>query len=165
MIGKTISHYKILEKLGEGGMGIVYKAEDTKLDRIVALKFLPQYLISDPVEKERFVHEAKAASALNHTNITTIHEIDEFEGQMFIVMEYCEGETLKKMLGKESLSIKKVLDIGIQMCEGLAPAHEKGIVHRDIKSDNIMLTPKGQAKIMDFGLAKVKGAKIGRAHV
>ncbi len=158
MIGKTISHYKILEKLGEGGMGIVYKAQDTKLDRIVALKFLPQHLTADAVEKERFIHEAKAASALSHTNITTIHEIDEFDGQMFIVMEYCEGRTLKQVIEKEALSIKKVLDIGIQVCEGLAMAHEKGIVHRDIKSDNIMLTPRGQVKIMDFGLAKLKGA-------
>ena len=158
MIGKNISHYKILEKLGEGGMGVVYKAQDTKLDRIVALKFLPQHLTSDSVEKERFIHEAKAASALNHTNITTIHEIDEFGGQMFIVMEYCEGKTLKRIIEKETLSVRKVLDIGIQICEGLTIAHEKGIVHRDIKSDNIMLTPRGQVKIMDFGLAKLKGA-------
>ncbi len=158
MIGKTISHYRILEKLGEGGMGVVYKAQDTKLDRIVALKFLPKHLTSDSVEKERFIHEAKSASALNHPNITTIHEIDEFEGQMFIVMEYCEGKTLKQIIEKETLSIKKVIDIGIQMCEGLAIAHEKGIVHRDIKSDNIMLTSRGQVKIMDFGLAKLKGA-------
>jgi serine/threonine protein kinase/tetratricopeptide (TPR) repeat protein len=158
MIGKTISHYKVLEKLGEGGMGVVYKAQDTKLDRIVALKFLPQHLTSDAVEKERFVHEAKAASALNHPNITTIYEIDEFEGQMFIAMEYCEGKTLKQIIEKETLSIKKILDIGIQICEGLAIAHERGIVHRDIKSANIMLTPRGQVKIMDFGLAKLKGA-------
>ena len=158
MLGKIISHYKILEKLGEGGMGVVYKAQDTKLDRIVALKFLPHHLTSDSVEKERFVHEAKAASALNHTNITTIHEIDEFGGQMFIVMEYCEGKTLKQIIGKETLPVRKVLDIGIQICEGLVVAHEKGIVHRDIKSDNIMVTPRGQVKIMDFGLAKLKGA-------
>ncbi|RQW92745.1 MAG: serine/threonine protein kinase [Geobacter sp.] len=158
MIGKIISHYQILEKLGEGGMGIVYKAQDTKLDRTVALKFLPQHLTSDPVERERFVHEAKAASALNHPNITTIHEIDEFEGQMFIVMEYCEGETLKTKVGRGQLAVRSVLDIAIQACEGLAMAHEKGIVHRDIKSDNIMLTPRGQVKIMDFGLAKLKGA-------
>jgi len=158
MIGKTISHYKILDKLGEGGMGVVYKAQDTKLDRLVALKFLPQHLTSDPVEKERFIHEARAASALNHTNITTIHEIDEFEGQMFIVMEYCEGKTLKEMIEKETLPVKKILDIGIQIGEGLAIAHEKGVVHRDIKSDNIVLTPRGQVKIMDFGLAKLKGA-------
>jgi len=158
MIGKTISHYKILEKLGEGGMGVVYKAQDIKLDRLVALKFLPPHLTSESEEKERFIHEAKAASALSHTNITTIHEIDEFEGQMFIVMEYVEGRTLKQVIEKETLSVKKVLDIGIQICEGLALAHEKGIVHRDIKSDNIMLTPRGQVKIMDFGLAKLKGA-------
>jgi len=158
MIGKTISHYRILEKLGEGGMGVVYKAEDTKLDRMVALKFLLKHLTSDPMEKERFVHEARAASALNHPNITTIHEIDELEDQMFIAMEYCEGETLKTMIEKEPLSVKKALDMAIQVCEGLAAAHEKGIVHRDIKSDNIMLTPRGQVKIMDFGLAKIKGA-------
>ncbi|MCJ7459815.1 MAG: protein kinase, partial [candidate division Zixibacteria bacterium] len=120
--------------------------------------FLPPHLTSEFEEKERFIHEAKAASALNHTNITTIYEIDEFEGQMFIVMEYVEGKTLKQAIEKEALSIKKVLDIGIQICEGLAMAHEKGIVHRDIKSDNIMLTPSGQVKIMDFGLAKLKGA-------
>ncbi len=158
MVGKTISHYKISEKLGEGGMGVVYKAQDTKLDRMVAIKFLPQHLTSDPGEKERFVHEAKAASGLNHPNITTIHEIDEFEGQMFIVMEYCEGRTLKQTAQKETLPLKDVLDIGIQICEGLALAHETGIVHRDIKSENIMLTPRGQVKIMDFGLAKLKGA-------
>ena len=158
MLGKTISHYRILEKLGEGGMGVVYKAQDIKLDRLVALKFLPPHLTSEFEEKERFIHEAKAASALNHTNITTIHEIDEFEGQMFIVMEYCEGRTLKQIIEKETLSIKKVLDIGIQICEGLTTAHKKEIVHRDIKSDNIMVTKEGQVKIMDFGLAKLKGA-------
>ncbi|NIN00772.1 MAG: protein kinase [candidate division Zixibacteria bacterium] len=158
MIGKTISHYRILEKLGEGGMGVVYKAQNTKLERVVAIKFLPQHLTTDGVEKERFVHEAKAASALNHTNVTTIYEIDEFEGQTFIVMEYCEGETLRQIIQKETLSIRKVLDIAVQICEGLTIAHEKGIVHRDIKSDNIMLTPRGQVKIMDFGLAKLKGA-------
>ncbi len=158
MIGKIISHYKILEKLGEGGMGVVYKAQDIKLDRFVAVKFLPPHLTSEFEEKERFIHEAKAASALNHTNITTIYEIDEFEGQMFIVMEYCEGKTLKQVIEKETLSIKKVLDIGIQVCEGLTAAHKKEIVHRDIKSDNIMVTKEGQVKIMDFGLAKLKGA-------
>jgi len=139
-------------------MGVVYKAQDARLDRLVAIKFLPQHLTSDSVEKERFIHEAKAASALNHTNITTIYEIDEFEGQMFIVMEYCEGRTLKQIVEKETLSVKKVLDIGIQICEGLTAAHKKDIVHRDIKSENIMLTQEGQVKIMDFGLAKLKGA-------
>jgi TolB-like protein/Flp pilus assembly protein TadD/tRNA A-37 threonylcarbamoyl transferase component Bud32 len=158
MIGKTISHYKILEKLGEGGMGVVYKAQDTKLKRTVALKFLPPHISESGEEKERFIHEAQSASALNHPNITTIHEIDEFEGQMFIVMEYCEGKTLKQAIEKETLSVKKVLDIGIQVCEGLTAAHKKEIVHRDIKSDNIMITKDGQVKIMDFGLAKLKGA-------
>ncbi|EQB64037.1 MAG: hypothetical protein RBG1_1C00001G1616 [candidate division Zixibacteria bacterium RBG-1] len=158
MIGKTVSHYKILEKIGEGGMGIVYKAQDTKLDRIVALKFLPQYLASDLSEKERFFHEAKTASALNHPNITTIHEIDEYEGQVYIVMEYVEGTTLKQIVEGEPISLKKVLDLAIQIGEGLLSAHEKQIVHRDIKSDNLKVTPKGQAKIMDFGLAKLKGA-------
>ncbi len=159
MIGQTISHYKILEKLGEGGMGVVYKAHDTTLDRTVALKFLPHYLTSDPTEKERFYHEARAASAITHPNITVIHEIGEStDGQVFIAMEYVEGKTLKLIVTEESPSIKKVLDIAVQVCDGLSAAHEKGIVHRDIKSDNIMLTPKGQAKIMDFGLAKMKGA-------
>jgi serine/threonine protein kinase len=139
-------------------MGVVYKAEDTKLKRMVALKFLPSHISESPEEKARFIHEAQSASALNHPNITTIHEIDEFEGQMFTVMEYCEGRTLKQIIEEETLSIKKVLDIGIQICEGLTAAHNKEIVHRDIKSDNIMLTPRGQVKIMDFGLAKLKGA-------
>ena len=158
MIGKNVSHYKILEKIGEGGMGVVYKAQDTRLDRIVALKFLPQYLSSDPVEKERFFHEAKAASALNHPNITTIYAIDELEGQAYIAMEYVEGKTLKKLVETEPLPLKKILDIAIQICDGLAAAREKGIIHRDIKSDNIMVTTKGQVKIMDFGLAKLKGS-------
>ena len=160
MIGKTISHYTILEKLGEGGMGVVYKARDTKLDRLVALKFLPQHLTSEPHEKERLIHEAKAASALNHPNITIIYEIDEFEGQTYIVMEYCDGQTLKQMLEERSHSVAAILDIGIQLCEGLMAAHEKDIVHRDIKSSNIMVTSRGQAKIMDFGLAKRTGANV-----
>jgi non-specific serine/threonine protein kinase len=158
MIGKLISHYKILEKLGEGGMGVVYKAQDIKLQRLVALKFLPPHISDSPEEKTRFIHEAQAASALNHPNVTTIHGIEESPEGLFIAMEYIEGKTLKRIVEEETLSIKKVLDIGIQTCEGLALAHEKGIVHRDIKSDNIMVTFKGQVKIMDFGLAKLKGA-------
>ena len=158
MIGSTISHYKILEKLGEGGMGVVYKAHDTILDRDVALKFLPHYLTSDPTEKERLHHEARAAAALTHTNIAVVYEIGEHDGQIFIAMEYVEGQTLKEIGAKESLSVKKILDIATQVCEGLAAAQEKGIVHRDIKSDNIIVTPKGQAKIADFGLAKLRGA-------
>jgi eukaryotic-like serine/threonine-protein kinase len=161
MIGQLISHYRILSKLGEGGMGVVYKAHDTKLDRDVALKFLPHYLTSDPNEKERFYHEAKAAAALIHQNIAVVHEIGEHEGQLFIAMEYVEGKTLKEFVGtihESPQPLKKILDIAIQVCEGLAAAHEKGIVHRDIKSENIILTTKVQPKIMDFGLAKVKGA-------
>lgn len=164
MIGQTVSHYKILEKLGEGGMGVVYKAHDTELNRDVALKFLPNYLTSDPSEKERFYHEARAASSLNHPNVTTIHEIKEYEDpateskQLYIAMEYVQGETIKHLVGSDTLSMRKILDIAIQVCEGLAAAHEKSIVHRDIKSENIIITPKGQAKIMDFGLAQVQGA-------
>ena len=158
MIGKTISHYRILEKLGGGGMGVVYKAQDTKLDRIVALKFLPKHLLCDSEAKIRFEHEAKTASALNHTNITTIYEIDEIEGECFIAMECVEGKSLKKLSEEKAFSIKEVVDIAIQVCEGLAIAYERGIVHRDIKSDNIMLTTRGQVKIMDFGLAKLRGA-------
>jgi serine/threonine protein kinase/Tfp pilus assembly protein PilF len=157
MLGKIISHYKILEKLGEGGMGVVYKAQDTKLDRIVALKFLPKHLLCDEEAKTRFAHEAKASSALNHTNITTIHEIDEVEGECFICMEYVEGKSIKELIKEKALSIQEILDISIQVAEGLNAAHKKGIVHRDIKSDNIMLTDEGLVKIMDFGLAKLKG--------
>jgi serine/threonine protein kinase/tetratricopeptide (TPR) repeat protein len=158
MLGQTISHYKILEKLGEGGMGVVYKAHDTKLDREVALKFLPQHLTTDVNEKARFIHEAKAASALNHPNITTIYEIDEHNGQMFIAMEYCEGKTLRQLMDSTNLTVKRVLEIAVQVCEGLALAHERRIVHRDIKPDNIMVATRNQVKVMDFGLAKLKGA-------
>jgi len=153
-----VAHYKIQEKLGEGGMGVVYKAQDTKLDRLVALKFLPQSLAADTVERERFIHEAKAASALNHPNITTIYEIGEFEGQLYISMELVEGKTLKQVAEQNNLNLDRILDMGIQICEALGAAHEKGIIHRDIKSDNIALTSKGLVKIMDFGLAKLKGA-------
>ena len=155
MIGQTISHYKILEKLGEGGMGIVYKAQDTKLDRLVALKFLPPHLSASEQDKARFVQEAKAASALNHPNVCTIHDIQEHDGQMFIVMEYVEGQTLQDK--KSNVSFKQAVDIGIQIGEGLAAAHEKGIVHRDIKPENIMIRKDGIAQIMDFGLAKLGG--------
>lgn len=158
MIGKEISHYKILEKIGEGGMGIVYKAQDTKLDRLVALKFLPKHLLCDEEAKQRFEQEAKAASALNHPNITTIYEIGEHDSQLFIAMELVEGETLKQVAARNSLHLEKVIGIGVQICEALGSAHEKGIIHRDIKSDNIALTSKGLVKIMDFGLAKLKGA-------
>ncbi|MDZ7260818.1 MAG: serine/threonine-protein kinase [candidate division KSB1 bacterium] len=158
MIGKTISHYKILEKLGEGGMGVVYKAEDLKLKRIVALKFLPPELTRDPEAKERFIQEAQAASALDHPNICNIHEIDEtHEGQLFIVMACYEGETLKKKVISNQLSVNSVLDIAIQIAQGLAKAHEHGITHRDIKPANVMITNDGVAKILDFDLAKLAG--------
>ena len=139
-------------------MGVVYKAQDTKLDRIVALKFLPKHLLCDAEAKTRFEHEAKAASALDHPNICTIHEIDEVEGECFISMAYVEGKSLKEILKEKTLSLREVLDIAIQIAEGLNVAHKKEIVHRDIKSDNIMLTDEGLVKIMDFGLAKLKGA-------
>jgi len=158
MIGKTISHYKIVEKLGEGGMGVVYKAQDIQLQRLVALKFLPPHISDHPEEKARFIHEAQSASALNHPNVTTVYGIEESPEGLFIAMEYVEGKTVKEIAEKETPSIKKILDIAIQVCEGLTAAHKKDIVHRDIKSDNIMVTQEGQVKIMDFGLAKLKGA-------
>jgi len=158
MISKTISHYKILEKLGEGGMGVVYKAQDIQLQRLVALKFLPPHISDSAEEKARFIHEAQSASALNHPNVTTIHGIEESPDGLFIVMEYVEGKTIKEIVEKETPSVKRILDITIQVCEGLTAAHKKEIVHRDIKSDNIMVTKEGQVKIMDFGLAKLKGA-------
>jgi Tol biopolymer transport system component/predicted Ser/Thr protein kinase len=156
MIGKTISHYTILEKLGQGGMGVVYKAEDTTLDRVVALKFLPPHLAESAADKARFVQEAKAAAALNHPNVCSIYEIAEHEGQMFIVMEFVDGETLRHKRG--SLTLKQAADIGIQIADGLAAAHEKGIVHRDIKPENIMIRRDGICQIMDFGLAKLRSA-------
>jgi len=158
MIGKTISHYKILEKLGEGGMGVVYKARDTKLDRSVALKFLPQHLSQADEEKKRFIHEAKAASALDHPNICTIYEIDETEdGQMFIAMACYEGESLKEKIERGPLPLDEVIDIAIQVARGLDKAHSKKIIHRDVKPANILITEDGQVKIVDFGLAKLAG--------
>ncbi|MCI0559585.1 MAG: serine/threonine protein kinase, partial [Nitrososphaera sp.] len=158
MIGQTISHYKILEKLGGGGMGVVYKAQDLKLDRFVALKFLPPHLSADEDEKKRFIHEAKAASALDHPNICAIYEIDETEdGQMFIAMAYYEGETLKKKIERGPLPIDQTIDLAIQIAQGLAKAHKHGITHRDIKPANVMITNEGVAKIVDFGLAKLAG--------
>ncbi|MFX0202728.1 MAG: protein kinase [Candidatus Hodarchaeota archaeon] len=159
MLGKTISHYKILEKLGEGGMGVVYKGHDTKLQRTVAIKVLKPEVIGDPEAKERFIREARAASALNHPNITTIHEIDEWQGRDFIVMEYVEGQTVKEKVKSGPLPMDEVLDIATQTAEALKEAHEHDIIHRDIKSDNIMVTEKGQVKVTDFGLAKLKGMK------
>ena len=158
MIGKTVSHYKILQKLGEGGMGVVYKAQDTKLDRFVALKFLPPHVSADEEEMKRFIHEAKAASKLDHNNICTVYEVDETEdGQMFIAMACYEGEILKRKIRKGPFKIDETLNIAIQVSEGLKKAHKKGIVHRDIKPANIFLTAEGVVKILDFGLAKFSG--------
>jgi len=167
MIGQTISHYKILEELGRGGMGVVYKAEDTKLKRTVALKFLPPELTSDKDAKTRFIHEARAASALQHHNICAIHEIDESsDGHLYISMDCYEGETLKQKIGKGPLPANEAMDIVIQIAEGLSEAHDAGMVHRDIKPANIMVTDKGIVKILDFGLAKLAGmtkvTKTGR---
>ncbi len=159
--GTTLADkYKIIEVLGRGGMGIVYKAEDTKLKRSVALKFMPPELIQDEEARERFVIEAQAAAALSHPNICTIHEIDEEEGKSFIAMEYVEGQSLKDRIGQGPLGTEEVLDIAIQVAEGLEEAHKKGIIHRDIKSANIMVTEKGQVKVMDFGLAKIRGGTL-----
>jgi serine/threonine protein kinase len=156
MIGKTISHYKIIEKLGSGGMGVVYKAEDLKLDRLVALKFLPPHFTTSDEEQQRFIHEAKAASSLDHTNICNIYEIDEtVDGQLFISMAYYEGETLNKKIKEKPLPLEEAIDIAIQISQGLTQAHEKEIIHRDIKPANIMLTKKGVVKVLDFGLAKL----------
>ncbi|UCG51287.1 MAG: PD40 domain-containing protein [Candidatus Latescibacterota bacterium] len=158
MIGQTISHYRILEKLGGGGMGVVYKAEDTKLQRLVALKFLPPEIGADQTAKDRFMHEARTASALQHNNICTIHEIDETDdGRLFICMDYYEGHTLRDILANGPLGIDETVNIVLQIADGLAKAHEKEIVHRDVKPANIMITHDGVVKILDFGLAKLAG--------
>ncbi len=158
MINKLISHYRILEKIGHGGMGEVYKAEDTKLKRLVALKFLPPELTRDPEAKKRFIHEARAASSLEHSNICTIHEIDETEdGQMFICMAYYEGETLKKKIEAGPQKIETTVEFAIQIVRGMSSAHEASMIHRDIKPANIMITSQGEVKIVDFGLAKLTG--------
>ncbi len=163
MIGQTISHYKIAEKLGEGGMGVVYKAQDTKLDRPVALKFLAAHALEDPEYKARFIREAKAAARLDHQNVCPVYEIDEIDevdGQTFLAMAYLEGRTLKDKITERPLKLDEALDIAIQTAQGLQAAHRKEIVHRDIKPANLMLIAAGQVKIMDFGLAQLSCRRV-----
>jgi serine/threonine protein kinase/tetratricopeptide (TPR) repeat protein len=164
MIGTTLSHYKILEKLGEGGMGVVYKAQDTKLDRSVAIKFLPNHLSTTPESKARFLQEAKATAALNHPNILSIYEIDEYDGHVFIVLEYIDGQNLREYLATlktgSGVPVKQAIEWTETIARGLKVAHDSNIIHRDIKSENIMLTKSGQLKIMDFGLAKLRSQSV-----
>jgi eukaryotic-like serine/threonine-protein kinase len=153
MIGKTFSHYRILEKLGEGGMGVVYKARNTHLDRLVALKVLPPEKVSDLERKRRFVQEAKAASALNHPNIITIHDIANENGTDFIVVEFVQGKTLDALVPRKGLRLNETLKLAIQMADALAKAHSAGIIHRDLKPSNVMVTDDGLVRVLDFGLA------------
>src|SRR5215471_4665598 len=155
MIGKTIAHYQVVGKLGEGGMGIVYKARDLNLDRFLALKLLPPERVADPERKRRFVQEAKAASALNHPNIVHIYELGEFEGAQFIAMEYVEGKTLDQLIGRRGIRLNDALKSAEQIADALSRAHSDGIIHRDLKPSNVMVTESGLVKVLDFGLAKL----------